>query len=340
MEGHGYYTSHSQAQQAYGELGIEWLEQAAAEVAPPTEPLPFVISDMGAAGGGNSLAPMRRALAARQGGGPALVVHTDIASNDFSSLFELVADSPATYLGEAGVFALAEGRSFYESLFPPDFLSLGWSSIAVHWLSDVPQPIPDHIYCSFAEGEARDALRARSAADWRNFLAARAFELRPSGRLVVVGGAALDDGSSGAEGLMDMANIALRELVDGGQLHRAEYARMTIPTWNRTTVEFTEPFDSHNPLELRRHTERTLPDIYLASYRDQGVLDRYVAAVAAFFRAAFGDSLWGALDPTSPQSRREEIATRFDELLMQRIAADPETAACDWHVVVLDIAKP
>ena len=70
------------------------------------------------------------------------------------------------------------GRSFYESLFPPDFLSLGWSSIAVHWLSDVPQPIPGHIYCSFAEGEARDALRARSAADWRNFLAARALELR------------------------------------------------------------------------------------------------------------------------------------------------------------------
>jgi hypothetical protein len=29
---------------------------------------------------------------------------------------------------------------------------------------------------------------------------------------------------------------------------------------------------------------------------------------------------------------------RFDDLLRQQIA-DPETAACDWHVVVLDIAK-
>jgi hypothetical protein len=340
MEGHGYYTSHSQAQQAYGELGIRWLEEASAEVTPPTEPLPFVIADMGAAGGGNSLAPMRRALAARQGGGAALVVHTDIASNDFSSLFELVADSPATYLGEAGVFALAEGRSFYKSLFPSDFLSLGWSSIAVHWLSHVPQPIRDHIFSSFAEGETRDALRAQSAADWRNFLAARAVELRSSGRLVVVGGAALDDGSSGAEGLMNMADSALRELVEGGQLHRGEYARMTIPTWNRTTAEFIEPFDSHNRLVLRRHAERTLADVYLASYREGGTLDGYVAAVAGFFRAAFGDSLWGALDPTTTRSRREEIAARFDELIGQRIAADPETAACAWHVVVLDIAKP
>ena len=156
----------------------------------------------------------------------------------------------------------------------------------------------------------------------------------------MVGGAALDDGSSGAEGLMDMANVALRELVDGGQLDPVEYARMTIPTWNTSTAEFTEPFDSHNPLELRRHTERTLPDVYLAAYRDQGSLDRYVAAVAGFFRAAFGDSLWEALDATTTQSRREGIANRFYELLRERIAADPEAAACEWHVVALDIAKP
>jgi S-adenosylmethionine-dependent carboxyl methyltransferase len=151
MEGGGHYTEHSEAQEAYGELGFEWLEQAAAEVDPPAAPLPFVIADMGAAGGGNSLEPMARALAARRGDCPALVVHTDIPTNDFSALFQLVSDSPKTYL-EDGVFPLAEGRSFYERLFPDGFLSLGWSSIAVHWLSAVPEPIPDHIYCSFATG--------------------------------------------------------------------------------------------------------------------------------------------------------------------------------------------
>ena len=293
---------------------------------------------MGAAGGGNSLRPMRRALAARQGGGPALVVHTDIASNDFSSLFELVAGSPDTYLGDGSVFALAEGRSFYEPLFPAGFLSLGWSSIAVHWLSEVPEPIPEHIFSSFAEDEVRDALRERSAADWRDFLAARASELRPSGRLVVVGGAALDDGRSGAEGLMEMANGALRELVDAGELGPAEYDRMMIPTWNRTVAEFIEPFGSGQPLELRRHAERSLPDVYLEALREDGSLERYVASVAGFFRAAFGDSLWAGLDPSATGARRERVAAGFDEQLGQRIAADPEAAACEWHVVVLDIA--
>jgi hypothetical protein len=337
MEGHGFYTEHSEAQEAYGELGFEWLERAAAEVDPPADPLPFVIADMGAAGGGNSLEPMRRALAARQGGGPAFVVHTDIPGNDFTALFELLADSPHTYLGEPGVFAAAEGRSFYDPLFPAGFLSLGWSSIAVHWLSAVPHPIPDHIFCSFATGAARDALRERSAGDWHDFLAARAAELRPAGRLVVVGGAALDDGSSGAEGLMDIANASLLELVDGGELERAEYERMTIPTWNRTTAEFVEPFEkgAASGLELRRHAARSLPDPYLAAYREDGDAGRCAEAVAGFFRAAFGDSLWAALDDPS---RTAAVEDAFDGLLRKRIAADPEAAACEWHVVVLDIA--
>jgi hypothetical protein len=75
---------------------------------PRVRRFPLAIADMGAAGGGNSLEPMRRALAARQGSGPALVVHTDIPINDLSELFELVAGDRRTYLGAEGVFALAE----------------------------------------------------------------------------------------------------------------------------------------------------------------------------------------------------------------------------------------
>jgi len=333
MEGQGFYTEHSEAQRGYVELGLEWLGRAAGEVEPPPDGPPFVVADMGAAGGGNSLAPMRRALAARRGDGPALVVHTDIPSNDFSALFELVGTSPDSYADAPEVFTLAAGRSFYERLLPERFLSVGWSSIAVHWLSAVPAPIPDHIYCSFATGAVRDALRAQSGADWLAFLRGRARELRPSGRLVVLGGAAQDDGRSGAEGLMDMANGALGQLVEAGALTPAEHERMTIPTWNRTEAEFVAPFEAgelDGELTLLRHELRWLPDGYFEAYAADGDLDAYTGAVAGFFRAAFEQSLWAALDSGRSEADRAALAASFHERLRAAIVADPERAACRW----------
>jgi hypothetical protein len=52
--------------------------------------------------------------------------------------------------------------------------------------------------------------------DWTAFLTHRAAELRPSGRPIVIGSAALDDGESGAEGLMRAAMTALEALVAEG----------------------------------------------------------------------------------------------------------------------------
>ncbi len=341
MEGHGFYTEHSEQQGDYGELGYEWLEEAAAAVPAPPAPLPFLIADMGAAGGGNSLEPVRRALAARPAVEPALVVHTDIPSNDFSALFELVGSDPRSYVDERA-FALAEGRSFYERLLPDGILSLGWSSIAVHWLSRVPRPVPDHIYCSFASGEARAALREQSAADWRAFLSNRSAELRAGGRLVVVGGAATDDGSSGAEGLMGIVNESLRELLADGALTAQEYERMTIPTWNRTLAEFEEPLtdgELEGVMRLHRSALRALEDHYLAKFRSDGDLEAYVSSVTGFFRAAFEESLLAGLEPDRGRGPVAEVATRLWAGVGERIAADPERAACRWRVAVLEIER-
>lgn len=343
MEGGGYYTAHSEAQQAFGGLALEWLEKATAEIAPPPQGLPFVIADFGAAGGGSSLEPMRRALRARSVPGAAVVVHTDIPSNDFSALFEFVQTSPASYATSPDVYPYAAGRSFYEPLFPAKTLSLGWSSIAVHWLSRLPEPIPDHIYCVFAPDDVRAKLQEQSARDWRGFLDHRADELRGTGRLVVLGGANTDDGVSGAEGLMDAADQSLRTLIAGGLLRQSEYRRMTIPTWNRTLAEFTAPFtmgELEGRLELRRAELHSLPDPYLVAFHQGGDLDRYADSVAGSFRAAFEDSLWAALDSDRDPDAHIEIRERFTTELTKRVVADPQRCATSWRVVILDIVAP
>ncbi|CAN5894082.1 hypothetical protein BH18ACT11_BH18ACT11_14030 [soil metagenome] len=60
----------------------------------------------------------------------------------------------------------------------------------------------------------KEAFANQSEQDWRSFLDHRGHELSPGGRLVVLGGASDAHGNSGAEGLLDMANAALKGMVD------------------------------------------------------------------------------------------------------------------------------
>jgi hypothetical protein len=343
MEGHGDYSEHSLAQHSAGEYGLPALTRALDVVAPTLGDTAVVlIADLGAAGGRNELEPMTAAVSGLRERGvtaPVVVVHTDIPSNDFTTLFETVERSPHTYLGAPDVFAFAAGRSFYERIFPAASLALGWSGIAVHWLSRVPTPIVDHVYCTFATGAAREALAAQSAADWRAFLDARAAEMRPGAQMVIVGGAARDDGTSGADTLMDALDDALRAEVERGAITDAEYTGMNVPTWNRTLAEFRAPFaDPALGLTLEESELRSLPDQYLAAYRSTGDAPAFGNAVSSFLRAFTEPSLLDGLDRSDAE--RAAIVDRVYAAVRERASADPPAMETTWHVAVLRISAP
>jgi hypothetical protein len=343
MEGRGVYSEHSLAQHSAGEYGLPALARAVDTAAPSLTDAPVVVvADLGAAGGRNELEPMTAAITRLRDRGvaaPVTVVHTDIPTNDFTTLFETVEQSPHTYLDQPDVYAFAAGRSFYERIFPAGTLALGWSAIAVHWLSVVPAPIVGHVYCTFATGAARDAFAEQSATDWRAFLDGRAAELRPGGQLVVVGGAARDDGGSGADALMDALNDAVQSEVASGALEQAEYDGMNVPTWNRTLAEFRAPFaDPALGLVLEESELRSLPDQYLAAYRESGDAAAFGEAVSTFLRAFTEPSLFAGLDRTTDQ--RTSIADRVYAAVRARAAADPPAMETTWNVAVLRITRP
>jgi hypothetical protein len=189
MKTRGYYNAHSAPQGSAVSFALPLAERAAAEVAPPEGPA--IVADYGVAQGRNSMIPMRAlidGLRRRGYQGPVNVVHTDLPANDFSTLFETLEDSPDSYLaGAENVFAYAAGRSFYGRIFATGLVSLGWSAIAVHWLSSVPGPLEGHIWSSAATGATHEAFAARAREDWSDFLGHRTAELVPGGRLVVAG---------------------------------------------------------------------------------------------------------------------------------------------------------
>ncbi|MBW5481819.1 class I SAM-dependent methyltransferase [Streptomyces bambusae] len=340
------YARHSRVQQRAGDYGMPLLHRALDVVALPEGGMPFRVADLGVAAGTNSLGPMRAVVeGVRRRTGedtPVTVVHTDIPANDFNTMFATVMDSPGSYAHQPQVFAQAEARSFYEPLFPPAELHLAWSAIAVHWLSRVPEPVPDHIYCSRATGGVRRALKEQSRSDWEAFLTHRARELRPGGQLVVLGGAAADDGSSGADGLMDTAEAVLADLVRQGLIGSAEHARMTIPAWNRTREEFLAPLRAGPLAEVLRVEEYdlvVLPDILLGQLRETGDVQGFADEVTGFFQAAFQPSLFSALDPGRAPGEVDAVAEAFAAGMRTRVAADPEAVETHWHVVPLRIAR-
>src|SRR3546814_3526569 len=104
---------------------------------------PRVFVEYGCSQGRNSMAPMRAAIEAlrvRTGEDRAVeVVHTDLPSNDFTSLFTTLDDDPGSYLsGQSNVFPSDIGRSYFDTILPPSRVDLGWSSNAHHCVSRNP----------------------------------------------------------------------------------------------------------------------------------------------------------------------------------------------------------
>src|SRR5215467_16078342 len=77
-----------------------------------------------------------------------------------------------------------------------------------------------------AAGPEKTALECQCEKDWRRFLALRARELRPNGRLVVVQPSLDEHGHMGHEPLADAANDSLAELVSTGLIRGEEWSSM------------------------------------------------------------------------------------------------------------------
>ena len=171
MEGGGSYNRNSEQQGAGGISALPLLEIAEAWFDEPGED-PVVIADFGSSQGRNSLLPigaaiksLRRRLDVHR---PISVFHTDQPGNDFSTLFQVVHTDPGSYLrGQPNVFTFATGKSFYEPLFPPNTITLGWSSYALMWPSQLAALIPrsrfQHEKQRHCSGSIQQARRRRLA---------------------------------------------------------------------------------------------------------------------------------------------------------------------------------
>jgi SAM dependent carboxyl methyltransferase len=345
MEGRGSYNKHSLIPSGGGALALPHLERAIAHV--PLEPIdqPVFIADYGSSQGLNSLAPMRLAIESvrRRSSAirPILIYHVDQPSNDFNSLFELLDASPDRYsLIDPNVFPCAIGRSFYESVLPPNSVHVGWSAYAAMWITRIPALIPGHFAFQRSAGEVRAAWERQGAEDWETFLSLRARELRPGGCLVVSVPGVDENGASVFERVLDHANAELLAMVNEGAITAEERRRMALNVWPRRMSELVAPFavgGRFQSLALNATETRLLSDTAWACYEKDGDVETLATKHAMFFRAVFTPTLasfLGAVRAGEP-SASVAFADRLTRGLKCRLANDPSHINSLVQIVVV-----
>ncbi len=121
-------------------------------------------------------------------------------------------------------------------------MSLGWSSYAAHWLSEIPGPVPGHIIGFRSTGRVRQAFFEQGRRDWESFLKLRSAEMRSGGRLVISVPALNEKGEHPGAAVVDAANEVINDMVSDGQLTTRERDRICIAAYPRTPAETLAPF--------------------------------------------------------------------------------------------------
>jgi hypothetical protein len=346
MVGGGAYDADARHQRTAIELAMPMLARAVEACPLRREGLQFVLVDYGSATGFNSFAPARQVVSAvrRRAGtcAPVCVVHNDQADNDFATLFRLVSDSPDSYAREPLVFPFAVGRSFYGPVVPQGWVSLGWSSNAVHWLSAAPHPVAGHLWFRRQPDGVDTSFGRRASEDWVRFLAERARELQPGGQLVVTMVDADDSGSSGADHFLDTLSAVIADAESAGLVRSEEVARMLLPLYYRTEREIRAPFDSEEivgHLALAEYEHATLHDPLWKAFERTRDAAAFARAHVGWQRAFSEQSLVSSLDDTRDPRERRAIADHVYDELRRRVQARPDGARCSWRLALLRIVR-
>jgi hypothetical protein len=337
MKGAGYYDQHSTAQLSSIQALQGWLDDAVADLLLPAPPRPVTVLDLGSSEGGNAIRVMATIVAGlrRRTGQPVQPIFSDLASNDFQQLFTNLEEARRTGLFPPGTYPSAVGGSFYGPLLPPGTVHLATCFNAIQWLDQLPAiPMPDAVaYLRpypprpglVVSPLATAAFTRQAEQDLARFLACRARELVPGGKLLLASPGDTDLARVG-DGFADVLNDACLDLVAAGRLQREAYERLTMPVYFRTVAELLAPLErAGSPVRGAFTVERAealeVPTPFAVELRRGGEVAVYAGAYTGFLRAISEPVVRAALNQPDKEA---VIVESLYARIHARLLAEPE----------------
>jgi hypothetical protein len=317
------------------------------------------IADFGAADGGTSRDMWMHIIGSRRAGGDHRqieMLYTDLASNDFSTLFRMMqgmqGDPKHAYqMHHDNVFVHACGTGFHQQLMANESLHLGFSATAMHYVSVKPLEIPHHVHAVAADPVSHAAFAEQAAKDWQHILLGRAAELVAGGRFICLN-FGIDEqgrylGNTGGKHMFDHFHKHWAALRDAGKITHTEYERATFAQYYRSIDEFCAPFhDPNSPvrqagLTLKScHSKVTACPYHTAFLQSDGTMSAadYAATLIPTMRSWSETVFRTALDGRDGDAR-DTIIDAFYDAYEAEVAADPTGHAMDYVHIILDIEK-
>ena len=356
MRGEGYYSERTAgAKNVINDAGAMVFD--ALRNLPPSKTLR--LADYGAADGGTSQQMWDMVIRnCRDTGDERQIemMYTDLASNDFSTLFRIMQgmQGDATYAYQnhfKNVFVHACGTGFHEQLLTSSSLHLGFSATAMHYVSVKPMEIPNHVHAACADAGSRTAFAKQAAADWENILLARAAELVPGGRFICLNFGIDAEGrylgNTGGKHMFDHFHKFWKALYDKGSITKSEYESATFVQYYRTMEEFCAPFSDPNSdvsragLVLKSSSTKLTKCPYEAAFHDAGgemsnreYAESLIPTMRSWSETVFKTALKGR-----DNSEINKIVDDFYQAYSDEVAADPKGHAMDYVHIILDIEK-
>ena len=168
--------------------------------------------------------------------------------------------------------------------------------------------------------EDRQAFTDQAASDLEAFLQARAAELVPGGKLLIQVFGAGDEHRT-CDGIYDVLNDAMLELLDDGMLSRDGYETFYQPIYFRTLDELTAPFAQADAscatlFRLERAETYEVPAPFEEEFGETEDTGQYANAYTNFFRAFTEPVLRLHFhDHPSVEALIEQIYKRIETLL-------------------------
>jgi len=311
-------------------------------------------SDMGCADGGTSLDLWRKVLAAVRKKSPQdiQITYADQPRNDFNALVQILhglTDFESYLYENQGVHVLESGSSFYHPIVPSNSLDLGFSATAMHWLSNKPCDIPDHVHMVGASGKILEKFQQQAQTDWQTILSHRARELKSGGKLVFANFCRDEEGrhlgNTDGVNMFSRFNEIWQSFVDNKIITAQEYSAMTLPQYYNTKEEFAQPLQDTKSqiykegLRLDRIETAIVPCPYARDFKAHGDAKKFASEYVPTIRS-WNESIYlGGLSDGRSMDERKEIIRDFYQTYEDAVAENPAGHAMDYVHAYMVISK-